>query len=408
MKLLHTSDWHLGRSLYDKKRYDEFESFLDWLYEFISNEEIDLLLVAGDVFDTTSPSNRAQELYYAFLAKLSATNCRHVVVIGGNHDSPTFLEAPRNILNALRIHVVGALSGNTADEVLLLKDKNGIPEAIVCAIPFLRDRDIRMAEAGESPDDKTKKLLQNISLHYKEASEMAERLQDDSKRVPVIGMGHLFTKNAQTTEGDGVRELYIGTVAHIDGDSISKGFDYLALGHLHLAQTIGGSDRIRYSGSPLPMSFAEADHEKKVLVVEFKGQTPLIREHPIPRFQQLIRISGDMDQVDHAVRQLKNNSSNAWLELEVINGGFAVDITSRFDELIEGTNMQILRIKNKNLIENALLSGMEHETLETMNHSDVFVRCLDANEIPETERQNLIETYNEALASMSNTDPKAF
>jgi exonuclease SbcD len=112
MKILHTSDWHIGRSLYGRKRYDEFSAFLDWLAEFIQTENIDALLVAGDIFDTSMPSNRAQELYYRFLCKVSASCCRHIVVIAGNHDSPSFLNAPKELLRALNVHVVGSITQN--------------------------------------------------------------------------------------------------------------------------------------------------------------------------------------------------------------------------------------------------------------------------------------------------------
>ncbi len=167
----------------------------------------------------------------------------------------------------------------------------------MCAVPFLRDRDIRTVEAGESPEDKTNKLIKGIAGHYKEIIAAAGKLQDKKNKVPVIGMGHLFTRDAKTSEGDGVRELYIGSVAHIDGEDISKGFDYMALGHLHMAQTAGKSETVRYSGSPLPMGFAEAEHKKKVIVVEFKDLKPVISEHDVPCFQQLIRISGDEETI---------------------------------------------------------------------------------------------------------------
>jgi len=120
MKILHTSDWHLGRSLYGKKRYDEFSAFLDWLAETIEEQGIDALLIAGDVFDTSTPSNRAQALYYRFLCRVATSCCRHVVVIAGNHDSPSFLNAPRELLRALDVHVVGATTENLEDEVIVL------------------------------------------------------------------------------------------------------------------------------------------------------------------------------------------------------------------------------------------------------------------------------------------------
>ena len=110
MKTLHTSDWHLGRSLYGRKRYEEFSAFLDWLAQTIEDEKVDALLVAGDVFDTCTPSNRAQELYYRFLCRVAASYCRHVVVIAGNHDSPSFLNAPKELLRVLNVYVLGSMT----------------------------------------------------------------------------------------------------------------------------------------------------------------------------------------------------------------------------------------------------------------------------------------------------------
>jgi len=407
MKILHTSDWHLGRSLYNKKRYDEFEAFLTWLAEFITNEKIDALLVAGDIFDTTTPGNRAQEIYYRFLGQISSTNCRNVVIIGGNHDSPSFLEAPKNILQSLNIHVVGSVTENIQDEIILLKNKMGLTEAMVCAVPFLRDRDIRTAEAGESPGDKTQNLLLGIANHYKEVVSMAQQLQDKQNPVPLIGMGHLFTRNAQTSEGDGVRELYIGTIAHVDGDSISEGFDYMALGHLHMAQTVGNNNNIRYSGSPISMSFAEADHDKKVIVVDFDKKSLSITEHSIPIFQKLISIVGDLDAVSEKINELKAEECSAWLEVEITRQTTAANITSHFEELLKESNLEILRIKNKTIADLALTPMKENESLESLDDADVFVRCLDAFEINEEERPVLMETYKEALFSMSNADPNA-
>jgi len=311
MKILHTSDWHLGRLLYNQKRYDEFGSFLEWLHDFIIKENIDILLVAGDIFDTTTPSNRAQELYYGFLAGISKTNCRHVVIIGGNHDSATFLDAPKALLNWLDIHVVGAVTDNPWDEIFVLKDEAGKEIAIVCAVPFLRDRDVRTAEFGESTSDKTQKLLKGISGHYSEITKLAKKRQKVKQKLPVIGMGHLFTRDAVTKEGDGVRELYIGSIAHVDGKDISAGFDYMALGHLHMAQTAGGSQKVRYSGSPLAMGFTEAGQEKKVITVEFGDKDPVITGHSVPCFRELKCISGDLETASAEIKELMAQGSQA-------------------------------------------------------------------------------------------------
>ena len=173
MKILHTSDWHIGRSLYGRKRYEEFLRFFDWLIDCIEAEGIEALLVAGDIFDNGTPSNLAQELYYRFLGRVAGTGCRHVVVTAGNHDSPSLLNAPREILRLLNVHVVGCLTEVVAEELVLLRDIDNKPQLIVCAVPYLRDRDIRRAEAGETFEDKGRKLVLGIHDHYHLVAEAA-------------------------------------------------------------------------------------------------------------------------------------------------------------------------------------------------------------------------------------------
>ncbi|MDY0344775.1 MAG: exonuclease SbcCD subunit D C-terminal domain-containing protein [Lentimicrobium sp.] len=405
MKILHTSDWHLGRSLYVNKRYDEFDKFLKWLLELIAHEKIDVLLVAGDIFDTTTPGNRAQELYYNFLGQLSQKGCRHAVIIGGNHDSPSLLDAPKSLLNALSIHVVGCKSERMEDEVIVLKSKEGKNEAIVCAVPFLRDRDVRSAEAGESPEDKAANLVKGIAGHYSEIAALAAQRQDVDHPVPVVGMGHLFTSKGRTSEGDGVRELYIGTIAHVDGESISEGFDYVALGHLHLAQLVGGNERVRYAGAPIPMGFAEAGQTKKVIVIEFEDKNPIFTEHEIPVFQELVGIYGDLEAITSKIEALKADNSSAWLEIEINTQFTATDISAHFEELLRGSALEILRIKNRTLINKTLTPLNETENLEALDDADVFVRCLNAYEIAEEDRPSLTETYREAISLLQNADP---
>ena len=270
MKLLHTSDWHIGRTLYGRKRYEEFEAFLTWLAQTIQKNEIDALLVAGDVFDTSAPSNRAQELYYRFLCRVAASSCRHVVVIAGNHDSPSFLNAPKELLKALDVHVIGSATADPEDEVLVLRNEQDNPELIVCAVPYLRDRDIRVAEAGESVEDKERKLIDGIRNHYAAVAALAEQKREElGVDIPIVGMGHLFTAGGQTVDGDGVRELYVGSLAHVTAGIFPACFNYLALGHLHVPQMVNGSETIRYSGSPMPMGFGEAKQQKSVCQVEF-------------------------------------------------------------------------------------------------------------------------------------------
>ncbi len=395
MKFLHTADWHLGRSLYGRRRYDEFEAFLNWLAETIEREQVDALLLAGDVFDTNLPGNRAQQLYYRFLARVSSSCCRHVVVIAGNHDSASFLNAPRELLLALNVHVVGACTGDPADELILLKHNDTL-EAVICAVPYLRDKDIRKAEAGENYEDKERKLLLGIQQHYEEIAALGEQARGSSP-CPLIAMGHLFTSGGQTVDGDGVRDLYVGSLAHVGAEAFPSSIDYLALGHLHVPQTVGGCEHLRYSGSPIPMGFGEAGQQKQVLLVEFnpaaESPSPLITAVNVPCFQELVRLSGSWDSLMSELSMLKMAGSRAWLEIEYTGTDILPNLRELIEEETEGTAMEVLRIKNRQVIDRVLRQESDNESLEELSTDDVFTRCLDAHEVPEEQRAELLYSY---------------
>ena len=408
LKLLHTSDWHIGRTLYGRKRYEEFEAFLSWLAETIQQNEIDALLVAGDVFDTSAPSNRAQELYYRFLCRVAASSCRHVVVVAGNHDSPSFLNAPKELLKALDVHVVGSSTESPEDEVLVLRNEQDAPELIVCAVPYLRDRDIRVAEAGESVEDKERKLIEGIRTHYAAVAALAEQKREElGVDIPIVGTGHLFTAGGQTVDGDGVRELYVGSLAHVTAGIFPACFNYLALGHLHVPQKVNGSETIRYSGSPLPMGFGEAKQQKSVCQVEFHSTAASVQLIDVPIFQKLERVKGDWEGISNRIIELSATDSQGWLE--VIYDGTEVigDLRERLEAAISGTQMEILRIKNNRIIERVLGQIHEEETLDDLNVNDVFERCLAVHDVPEEQRPELLRAYQETVSSLYEDDVQA-
>ncbi len=409
MKILHTSDWHLGRSLYGRKRYEEFSKFLGWLIDVIEKEKIDALLIAGDIFDTTTPGNKAQELYYQFLCHVSASCCRHIIVVGGNHDSPSFLNAPKEVLRTLNVYVVGAMAEDPADEVFVLRDDDQLPQAIVCAIPYLRDKDIRTVEPGETIDDKNAKLVEGLKVHYEEVCSIAEEKKGELEKekqetVPIIAMGHLFTAGGRTVDGDGVRELYVGSLAHVGQELFPVSVDYLALGHLHVPQIVDKKEHIRYSGSPLPMGYGEANQEKKVVVVEFNAGVPNINEITVPCFQELVRIVGTLDAIQATIAQLKNGASSAWLEIEYTGQEIVSNLREILDEAVAGSAMEIRRVINKRMMERFISSAKEEETLDDLDSSDVFVRCLDVFEVSEEDRPELTASYNEILQSIAEED----
>ncbi|TYT73852.1 exonuclease SbcCD subunit D C-terminal domain-containing protein [Desulfobotulus mexicanus] len=418
MKFLHTSDWHLGRTLYNQQRYEEFEAFLLWLGNLIRAEAVDILLVSGDVFDTRTPSHRAQTLYYRFLCQMAEGACRHVVVTGGNHDSPSFLNAPREILRSLKVHVLGEITGDPEDEILILNtekkdDENGkkaSPDtAILCAVPFLKDRDVRVSEAGESADDKQASLIEGIRKHYADVSAMAEKkrslLSAETNRpetdFPIIVMGHLFAAGGKSVEGDGVRDLYVGSLAHVSADIFPESADYVALGHLHSAQKVGGSDFVRYSGSPLAMGFGETRREKSVSLVTFGDSGPALSLIPVPVFQKLERIQGNWDEISGRIAELSLDASDAWLEILYTGKDVMGDLRQALDEAVKGSAMTILCVKNRQIADRILEKGEVDETLFDLNVKEVFDRCLEAHGIPEDQRVDLQQSFAEIVFDLT-------
>lgn len=413
IKVLHTSDWHLGRNLYGRRRQAEFAAFLDWLLVCMASQQVDVLVVAGDIFDTSTPGTAAQELYYRFLAQVAASACRHVVIVGGNHDSPSFLDAPSGLLRALDVHVVGQALADPAEQVLLLKSASGEPELIVCAVPYLRDRDIRQVEAGESIRDKEQKLLDGIRGHYAAIGEAASALNAGlAQPVPVIGTGHLFAAGGQTIDGDGVRELYVGSLAHVHAGVFPASFDYVALGHLHVPQKVGGQEHIRYSGSPLPMGFGEARQQKSLCLVQFSVNeqgafVPEIELLDIPVFQRLEHVSGDLAEIGARLQALRTENESVWLEVLYSGTDIVSDLREQLAELVDGSALEILRIRNQRVAAQVLEQHEQAETLDDLTELDVFTRCLDAHQIADEQREELLHSYYQVLDDLRGEDGMA-
>lgn len=433
MRFLHTSDWHLGRLLYNQQRYTEFSNFLNWMIQTIVEQQVELLIIAGDVFDTATPSNRALTMYYDFLYRVSLTPCRNVVIVAGNHDSPSVLNAPAQVLKVLRVQVVGEMTGDVTGEIIPIHDESGVLQAIVCAVPFLRDRDVRAVVSGDGVDSRQEQLTNGIVAHYQQVAEKAEELRCAAGgAVPVIATGHLFTQSERTEEfeGEGVRDLYVGSLAYVDAALFPETFDYVALGHIHRPQRVGGKDHIRYSGSPLPMGFREALYTKKVLVVDLtlrENETPdavlpqsmqpdssavpktertpvntiSIVELEVPVFQPLLRVEGDFATISDQLLQLKAEGNTAWLEIELTSSELIPALTEEIQQMLAGTSMQALKIKNRNFAAHSLQTTDEIRSLDDLTEMEVFENCMEDYKVPEDERVELRESFKEILLTVN-------
>ena len=332
MTVLHTSDWHLGHRLYERDRTAEHRAFLEWLLDTIRERRVELLVVAGDVFDSMNPSNTARGLYYDFLARLRNTDCHNVVIVGGNHDSPSLLDAPAELMAYLRIHVVGGARAEVTRQIFPIYRTNAEhPELLVAAVPFLRDRDLKYSVIGETASDRVTRLRAAIRRHYEEVGEAAGASQKKYRgprgAIPVLATGHLFVAGSEDAE-DKQSNIYLADRNNIEAGHFPAVFDYVALGHIHRAQSVGGSDRIRYSGSPVPLTFGEARMRQSVCLLELDaaGAPVVVDQLPVPTRRDLLTVRGTLDEVKTYLEELTARQRVAparqfrpWLEVRVVS-----------------------------------------------------------------------------------------
>ncbi|MBN1227892.1 MAG: exonuclease SbcCD subunit D C-terminal domain-containing protein [Deltaproteobacteria bacterium] len=408
MRILHTSDWHLGQHLMMNDRKREHELFLDWLIECLQNKAIDVLIVAGDIFDTGTPPNYALQLYYNFLHRITETPCRQAIIIGGNHDSVSTLHAPKELLKFFRVHVIGGMSGNLDDEIIVIHGPDGNAQGIICAVPYLRDRDIRQSLPGESYEDKSRALLDGVKSHYQQLKTRALTLRENATKsgwiMPLITTGHLFTAGGQTS--DGVRDIYVGSLGQVHASSFPTEFDYVALGHLHKPQNVGGYEHIRYSGSPIALSFSEAETGKEIVIVDFDDVStrPQIEAVPIPEFQKLRRLKGNFDQITEKLKTLDypDNGDRIWAEVTIDTEDWVPEVQNTISAMAEGYPVDILAVKNIRAFGKRILNqGQKRETLQELTPIDVFRKRLEAEEgIDEKIAEDLLHAFNEIQSGL--------
>lgn len=396
MKILHTSDWHLGHRLHEQSQYEEQLQFLNWLETYIKTEEISVLLVSGDVFDSGVPSSQSQKMYYDFLIKLTQSPCKHVVITGGNHDSPGTINAPKALLSALQVQVVGKVTENVDDEVFKLSVDH--EQVIIAAVPYLRDQDIRRAVAGESFDDIGDRYKMALVNHYAEVATYCESLKTEN--VPVIGMGHLFAIGGSTSDSE--QSIYVGNLGDIGAEDFPVIFDYIALGHLHRPQKVGGTNHIRYSGSPTILSFSEIGYDKNVILIESDGDKPLrIENILVPKFREVLWVNGS---VEECVLQLKKMdkatySLKPWVEV-VIDNNINTKIESQeINKAAEDLDLEVLKISLKNEREMAGLEALieSSKNIKELQPIEVFNMKCKEQDFNIDENIEIFDAFNEAL-----------
>ncbi len=382
MKILHTSDWHIGQNFMGKNRADEHEAFLSWLYETIQKENIDVLIVAGDIFDTGNPPNYALELYYNFLKKLFSINGLYVIITAGNHDSVSTLKAPKQLLEFMNVHVI--TSGDESENELISIYKKDELVGVVCAVPFLRDSVVREAISGQTLNEKESSLNHGIKQHYIDVYEQAIELTKE-KNLPIIATGHLTTVGSRTSESE--RDIYIGGTIDIGSDFLGKYFDYVALGHLHINQIVG-VDHVRYSGSPIPLSFSESKQKKKVNIVEFKEGTVEVQELEIPLYKPLLVLKGNLETILKELKFIEDKET--WIEVH-LNDENPIVANQSIRDFAQEQELIILAIKIDRTEKRLESKDLNVISLDELTPTDVFSRRLQLEEL---EDDKFIEELN--------------
>lgn len=402
MKILHTSDWHLGQKFLNKTRLQENEQALDWLLQTISKEQIEVLIMSGDVFDVMNPPNYAQALYYNFLHKIQLTHCRHVVIIGGNHDSPSMLNAPSTVLKTfLNVHVVGCVTDYLEDEIIELRNADDTLEAVVAAVPFLRDADIRKSVAGESFEDREVRIRAGIKNHYHQIADKMEQYSE--LNIPLIATGHLSVLSKKEDD-EKESSIYIGSIQNITPSDFPTIFDYIALGHIHKAQPINSDFKhIRYSGTLIPLNFTEKT-KKSITILDFDGRDFVKEIVRVPTFRTVCRIEGTFDEVIAELEAFEVfEDLTAWIEVSINSEVMILNLKEKLDAVVEEKDIEILNFR-VNASQERRFEHYQVYNLKTLKPLEVFEQKCSVEGFDENTTAELMGTFKELLNSMSDRD----
>jgi exonuclease SbcD len=345
MRVIHTSDWHLGQELHGFDRGVEHDAFLDWLATQLIELEADALIVTGDVYDTVNPSIPAQQRLYQFV-KRALTGSPHlqIVLIGGNHDSAARLELPRHLLDADRVHLIGGMPRGTGQPIaprllITLRDKTHTPCALCAAVPYVRPGDLPMVGDGDS----------QLKTLYRQVLDAAHGICQD---LPLIVTGHLHMSSGAVSALS-ERRIIIGGEEAVSSDIFPASVAYVALGHLHKPQSIAGQTVIRYAGSPFPMSVAETDYHHSIVVIDLDGTdgvtTDLVRTPRPVAFHRVPTVgAAPLDVIEDALRGLDlddpGEHRRPFLEVAVLLDGAEPELRRRIDVALAGKPVRLTRI----------------------------------------------------------------
>lgn len=385
LRIIHTADWHLGHALHGISRHYEHQKFLDWLLEQLSRQQADVLMVAGDIFDTANPSAAAQTQLYDFLVQAGRENPQlDIILIGGNHDSAARLDAPASLLKSLRVSVIGGLTRDSSGEIdwhrllIPLSNAQGEVKAWCGAMPFLRHADLPVQHDAEDG------LIAGVSTLY---AQLIEHLQQQANAdEALILMGHCYMVGGNISELS-ERKILGGNQHALPKQLFPEQVSYTALGHLHLAQTVAGDATVRYSGSPIPLSFAEQHYKHQVLQVDLQADNSVCVEPLlVPRSVAILRIPNAQEYcaLESALQQVAQLTLEAdlpieqqpVLELRIRLSKPEPSLRQQIEQALSDLPVRLLKISVAFTgTESSLADAMPERRLEDLQPEHVFERC---------------------------------
>ncbi len=410
LKILHTADWHIGQFFFEYDRNLEHLHFFENLKKIIEIQEIDSLIICGDIFDVSNPSSYSISIFYKLLIELTNQfSYLQIIIIGGNHDSASRLELPNPILKHFNIKIIGNIekdiNGKILHEKLIipLKNKNGEIAAYCMAIPFLRPGEVPSVTNSISP------YSDGVIQIYTEVLAEVEKIKTNKQAI--IALGHLHTIKAEISENDKNERLILGGLELINLQCFNERISYFALGHLHKAQKIFGLDHFRYSGSPIPMSFSEKNYQHQVVVIEFENnKAKKIESIEIPRLIELLRIPQKHEEIQFVLNKLNKLESNIgneeikktapYLEVRVLLKEPEPNLRYKIEKEIENKNVRLAKIDVKyyNGNQTNTANFINNEELQNLNPINIFEKIFQSKyntEIPEKYKILFKKTLNE-------------
>lgn len=401
MKILHTADWHIGKKLHRHELSRDFDLFVEWLCNLLEKEQVDLLLISGDVFDLANPSSDARKQYYQALIRMRKFPCR-IIITGGNHDSPAMLEAPKEILRELDIHIIGGVPEHMEDLVIPVSKDGMEPEIVIAALPYLRDSDLRKATDGVTYQDRLEATRKGIQSKFREAEDICRTKYPG---VPALAMGHLFAAGIESSESE--RDIQIGNQAAFQAAHFGTYFQYVALGHIHKPQKVSASVPTFYSGSPLPLSFSERRDEKRVLLLDTKRDWEP-QSVPVPKFRNLLKVSGNLEQLQEKLDHLpKSPELEGLLEVELIEAQYDAVKLFELDELVSAFDHPGYRIvKHRARFSSSMKTASETHgsevQLQDLKPREVFNELIENHEMDPDTKQEVLSAFDELLESLNH------